>query len=241
MKTRSEARERIAQNILTHGHHVYIVSGGPTPRWAYTIGLSPDAGFELVLAGGTVFLKDDVLGILARLASHTARRDRTTSFVLPRWGAFRLGPVCRAWSERLLLGANDYYRTVVEALQVVPDQSHRTIDVPDLSRPLTRNAVTPWRWLDEPWPYEISKTSEAMTNLETLMGGRVTEAARWEEDYWEVFSGSGEEVNRDDARLVPMGTLLGADPSLEAIARLEIGEALRREPPGDWETWRGSE
>src|SRR5262245_23333877 len=145
MKTPSEALERIAQNIQAHGYHVYVVAGGPAPRWAYTIRLSPKTGFELVLAGGAVYSKDDVLEILRRVVVKVGCDRLVRSIDVPDLDTFRLEPTCENWSNRLLLGANHYYQTTVEALQLVPDRSHRTIDVPDLSRPLARTEATPWR------------------------------------------------------------------------------------------------
>lgn len=240
MKTRNQALEEIAKNIRDHRYHVYIVSGGPTPRWAYTIGLTPKTGFELAFAGGAIFLKDDVLEILHHIVNQINRNELLPSIEVPKRGSFRLSPVCQEWSARLLLGAIDYHQKGVECRQVVPDDAHKSIDVPDLSTPLVRGAATPWRWLDEPWPYAVSAKSEAMTNLKALMGVRVTEGARWEDDYWEVFSGSGEEVSREEGRLVPLGTLLGADPSLEALTRLDVGTAMWRKEDGDWHPWRAS-
>jgi hypothetical protein len=152
-------------------------------------------------------------------------------------GGFPLAMVHPEWATRLLLGAHDFYQASINALQIVPDCSDRTIDVPDLSAPFVSHQATPWRWLEEPWPYRISEKSETMTDRRVLMGERVTEVARWEDQYWEAFSGSGEEVSRDDAFLVPLGTLLGADPTLEAITELTIGTAMWRGEDGNWQPW----
>lgn len=240
MKTpeNGQAREQIGANIRDHGYHVYVVSGGPTPRWAYTIGLRPKLGFELVLAGGAGFLKEDVLEILRYVITGAPRDNPAPSIVVPRRGTFMFGPVCREWGSRLLLGAIDYYQEFVESRQLLPDAAHTTIDVPDLSKPLVAETARSWRWLDDVWPFGVSAKSEVMTNLRALMGERVTEAARWEEGYWEAFAGSGEDVRPEDARLVPLGTLLGADPSAEALTRLPVGAATWRDPDGEWQAWR---
>ena len=75
MMTSHEARERIRRNIATHGHHTYLVSGAPTPRWAYTIGLSPRVGFELILAGASTFSKNEVLEIIGDLAANRLSKN----------------------------------------------------------------------------------------------------------------------------------------------------------------------
>jgi hypothetical protein len=36
---RAKALRLIRRNIDEHGFHIYVVSGGPLPRYAYTIGL----------------------------------------------------------------------------------------------------------------------------------------------------------------------------------------------------------
>jgi hypothetical protein len=65
-----------------------------------------------------------------------------------------------------------YYRGKnVEAYQIVPDESHWTIDVPDLSQPWTQAQAPGWRWLKEEWKYPVSKTSVALTDLPVLRGG----------------------------------------------------------------------
>ncbi|HUS33510.1 MAG TPA: hypothetical protein VMZ53_33640, partial [Kofleriaceae bacterium] len=63
-------------------------------------------------------------------------------------------------------------------------------------------------------------------------------AARWEEDTWEMFAGSGGEIARGDVRVVPVGTLLGNDPSLKRAVELPIGSAIWRDT-GDWKDWDG--
>lgn len=237
MKTRSDALEQIARNIRDHGYHAYVVSGGPMPRWIYTIGLSPSLGYELIFAGGALYPKDEVLRIVQDEVTKAQSDKRFLPNPSPGMDGFQLGSVCPEWAMQLLIGANDFYQTHVAALQILPDQFRRTIDVPDLSAPLAVNQATSWRWLQEPWPYQIPKNAEAMTDLPVLMGARVTEVARWEEGYWEAFSGPSDEVSREDAFLVPLGTLLGADPSLEASTKLDIGKALCRGQAGDWQPW----
>jgi hypothetical protein len=69
---RAKALEQIKHNIEKSGFHVYIVMGaGPTPRFAYTIGLRESLGAELVLAGGLYYENN-----ARRWDSAVARRGR---------------------------------------------------------------------------------------------------------------------------------------------------------------------
>src|SRR5581483_3609393 len=61
---KQRALEQIRENIEQHGYHVYVVSGMQQPRYAYTIGLSPNLGYELVFAGGILFMYNEVAQIL---------------------------------------------------------------------------------------------------------------------------------------------------------------------------------
>ena len=152
-------------------------------------------------------------------------------------GVFTLRNVHVSWAAMLVIGACDYYgRTDVEVLQIVPDREHRTIDVPDLSRPYSVESEPVWRWLTETWSYDIPERSVGVTNLRALQGDPVTEVVRWESDTWELFAGPGTAVTSSDVRRVPLGTLLAADRTLEPATTLGIGEGIWREP-GDW-TWQ---
>jgi len=142
-----------------------------------------------------------------------------------------------------MLGALDYYGVRdIDAMQVVPDERHTTIDVPDMTRLWSAQAEPIWQWLHEPWAYDVPETSTATTNLDALRGARITEVTRWEEGEWEMFAGAGPDVADDDARVVPLGCLLAADPSLAASVKLEIGKGLWREDgDGDWHAWASSD
>src|SRR5215467_6666693 len=70
------------------------------------------------------------------------------------WGIFSFRRVHISWATDLMLGAFDYYRgKSIEAYQIVPDETHWTIDVPDLSQPWSPNQAPGWRWLKEEWKY----------------------------------------------------------------------------------------
>ena len=76
-----------------------------------------------------------------------------------------------------------------------------------------------------------------MTNLLALRGRRIGEAVRWQ-DGWHLYASQEAPVEDEDLRLLPIGALLGADPSLEPVVNLEVGQALwRGGDEGDWESW----
>lgn len=241
---RKQALDQIQGNISRRGHHVYVVSGGATPRFAYTIGVSESIGLELILAGAVFYMKDEVLTIVNDIAAQLkAHRDQKV-FEVAGQGSFTLREVHASWTTALLLGALDYYRVRdVPALQIVPDEAHWTVDVPNLTAPWSATTAPVWRWLHAPWTYPIPTDSTATTDLAALRGERVTEAMRWEEDEWEIFAGDGPDVPKDEIRVVPLGTLLGADESLVPIIKLSRGEGLLRDhdPNSCWRPWRKQE
>ena len=158
---------------------------------------------------------------------------------MPDLGTFTLRQVDPSWSATLLLGALDYYGVkAVVSLQVVPDTAHWTCDLPDLSRPRDPVVEPAWRWLTEPWGLPVPESSTAATNLSALRGCAVTEAMRWEEDRWELFAGAGPDIPREEMREVPLGTLLGADPTLSPVLGLGVGKGMWRDL-GDrvWHPW----
>jgi hypothetical protein len=229
--------ELIGRNIAEHGWHVYLITGAASPRYAYTIGLTGMLGAEIVLAGGSYYSADDVKRIIEAVVE-SVRRSR--SFERPvegsGFGTFGLVKVCDDWARLLLLGAMDYYGVeTLAAYQIVPDAQHSTIDVPDLGKPWETQADPAWKWFRAEWPYAVPRNSVAVTNLAALKGQPITEVTRWEDDQWEMFAGSGTAMNREDARFVPLGVLLGADPSLAAVVDLGKGCGLWREgAEGQW-------
>lgn len=240
--TRDVMLERIRSNIARFGHHVYMVAGKQSPRFAYTIGVSPVKGAELVLAGATIYSNEEVKQVIDAIASNEAANMGGRQLMKVNalnLGVFSLREVDGSWAPILIRGALDYYgRTDVPALQIVPDEDHWTIDIPDLSRPWSKESEPAWRWLTEPWEYGVSDRSVAVTNLDALRGKLVTEAVRWEVNQWELFAGAGPDVPRDDIREVPLGTLLAADPSLNAVVTLEVGKGLWRDPADlIWHNW----
>lgn len=238
--SRTEMLATIRDNIARHGHHIYIIAGGPAPRFSYTIGLRETVGSELVLAGAVFYMSSEVTRIVNHLASQLrAGQALDSGFRVDGLGSFSLRRMHPSWESEMVLGALDYYdATEASAYQIVPDDEHWTVDVPDLARERSVTAEPVWKWISEPWSAPVPRDSRATTNLAALRGGRITEAARWENDQWELFCGPGPDVTEKDMRVVPLGTLLAVDDSLSAVLTLENGEALWREPDvGDWNPW----
>src|SRR5687768_8277110 len=227
----------IRRNIEEAGFHLYIVMQSSVPRFAYTIGLRDSLGAELVLAGAIHYMADDVKQIVPTIREQlNAGASKSSVLPLGRLGFFTLRTADRSWTQLLLLGALDYYGTRdVDALQIVPDERHWTVDIPDMTRPWSAESAPAWRWLREPWTHRVPETSNVTTNLDALRGARITEVTRWGEDEWEMFAGPGPDVRREDARVVPLGTLLGADPTLAPAMDLVIEEGIWRDDEnGDW-------
>lgn len=238
--THQAALESIRANIAQHGHHIYLITGRSCPRFAYTIGLSESHGAELIFAGGSVYDADSIVLILNRLATDLDRQINWHGHHVETdsHGSFSLGKAHQSWSNELMLGALDYYDVPeVLAYQVVPDPEHLTIDVPTMTEPWHPTTSPPWRWLHEQWNYPVPPNSVATTNLQALRGARITEAARWEEDQWELFAGAGPDVPKENVRVVPLGTLLAIDDSLNAVVHLPVGRGLWRDARSEWQRW----
>jgi hypothetical protein len=235
---RKRTLDDIRENIARSGQHIYMVLGGTTPRFAYTIGVSESVSVELILAGAIFYMRDDVEKIILNTVAHLkASRDRKLVEVAGL-GSFTLREIDSSWANELMLGVFDYYqRKDIPALQIVPDQDHWTIDVPNMSVPWSAPQEPVWKWLREPWAYPVRQDSTAVTDLAVLRGERITEACRWEEDEWELFAGAGPDVAKDEMRLVALGTLLAVDPSLEAVVSLAIGTGLWRDASSEWHPW----
>ncbi|MCU1333501.1 MAG: hypothetical protein JWM08_2493 [Candidatus Angelobacter sp.] len=236
---RRAALEQIREHIAKSGHHVYVVAGKATPRFAYTIGVSEWMGVELILAGNLFYSNDEVPPIINEIATQLkAQRDRDV-FEVDEYGSFTLRKVDSSWAAEFMLGAFDYYqKRAIPALQIVPEKAHWTIDVPNMSVPWSATKEPVWQWLHEPWTYPVPEGARAATDLAALRGERVTEAMRWEEDEWEIFVGDGPNIPEDELRMVPLGTLVGADESVVPVVNLAIGEGLLRDDPdSEWRPW----
>ncbi|MFI5783698.1 DUF4262 domain-containing protein [Nocardia sp. NPDC051570] len=232
---RAARLDQIKSDIDKYGFTVTLVPAEAIPRFAYTIGLINPLGFDLLMTGGSFYDQQAVHKIMSVIAA-TLREDPTVRTVdLDTLGSFALRPAHQTWVRQLALGAVDYYENKnVSMMQIVPDSSHVTIDVPNASEPWASEREPVWRWVRESWEHPVPRNSVATTNLAALKGEPITEWMRWEEDAWEMFAGPGPDVAAEDSRVVPLGTLLGADPSLQLAANVGIGT-------GYWRTDRGSE
>ncbi len=241
MTDRNTMLEEIRSNIANDGHHIYLIMGGVSPRFGYTIGVSEVVGFELILAGAAFYSVDNVSQIInavtVRLRSINTWKDLRVE--LESLGTFSLREVDSSWVKKMMFGALDFYNvSEMPALQIVPDQAHWTVDIPNLTQPWSVVDEPAWRWLDEEWEYPVPEQSTAVTNLDALRGESVTEAMRWEEDQWELFAGAGPDVPKEEIREVSLGTLLGVDQSLYPVANLDVGKGLWRDPVElEWHPW----
>jgi hypothetical protein len=240
-----DVKELILSNIKKNGHHLYVVSGkSPLPRYAYTIGLYNQVGFEIMLAGAAFYKIADVVLIfdeIAKVLRHGEINGISLDEVIeiPLLGFFTLRKVQTSWVQKMCLGYYGFYgEQKINVLQIIPDSNHLTSDVPDMSQCFDSNVQLIWMWLEKPWSYNIPENSIAVTNIATLKGKKVTEVTRWEEDNWELFAGNAPDISSDELRPVPLGTLLAIDPTLEAIVNLKIGEGLwRDEKDLIWHEW----
>jgi hypothetical protein len=231
--------ELIRRNIAQAGQHITLVKQSSTPRFAYTIGLSPILGAELLMPGAIIFDAEELYEILNGISKYLKMHPRERQVNIEKFGRFKMVESHASWSAELLLGVLDYFETdTVKGLQVVPDARHLTLDVPDTSLPLNPSKEPVWRWLKEPWVWPVPEDSSAVTNLAALRGEPVTEASRWGLDEWELFAGSGPDTPQDEIRVVPIATLVGPDPSLSKVLSLEVGKSLWREFRQDaWHDW----
>ena len=230
---------KIRTNIKRCGYHVYIIAGKQAPRFAYTIGVSPRVGAEIVLAGAAIYTNSEVKQIIDAMVARPANLTDGAQVDAGHLGCFTIRKVAPSWATHLVLGAIDYYDAPeIRVLQLIPDEDHWTLDVPDLSQPRGADCDPVWQWLTEPWRYTVSDESRAVTNIEALRGECITEVMRWEIDEWEMFAGAGPDVPKADLRVVPLGVLLGADPTLSVVTELEEGKGLWRESNGaEWHEW----
>lgn len=240
MIDRSQALERIKAGIKKEGYFVYLVSSGdsPVPRYAYTIGLSAAGLPELVFAGGAFYEADQVFDILHRHARDQLNRPKPRS--REDVERFESRVVHSSWCPLILEGAMDYFsKEVVVASQLIPPPLTQTLDIPDLSRPWDPAQEPVWKWLTQSWQYSIPPGATAATDLAALRGSKVTEAARWEVDQWELFATAAPNLTEADVRVVPVATLVGIDASVSDAFDLSVGEAIwRAGPDWKWHAWR---
>lgn len=234
----------IRQNIEKSGLHLYSVAGGESPRYLYTIGLFEKLKFELILPGLATVPVRACAHILNTMEEELTGgvSPQELSLELPPFGTFSLGPVHHSWSKPLMLGALDYYNLKeVKAWQVVPDKEHGTIDVPSMAFPFNKDTNPVWQWMDGGWPYSVPSDTHVVADLDMMKGFGASEVMRWEEDEWQMFSRSQQDIPKEEMFPLPLATLIAFDPSLEAILDIEVGTGLYREYEvdriGPWKKW----
>lgn len=236
ISTRNDALALIRRNIARSGFHIYAINGGALPRFVYTIGLRSTLGAELIFGGGVDYDHGDVGKILHSLRMQLATATWDATFEVPRHGVFTLRKIHRSWGQSLLLGAIDYYNVRdVDAYQVVPAAPHATIDVPNMSVPWSPTVEPVWRWMRGRWPYDVPEHSYVIANRPVLQGAPITRAERWGRDEWAMFGGTLA-TRPEDARVIPLGSLLALDPTLRPVIDLPLDGALWRVPSGAWQS-----
>lgn len=239
---REQFLKEIKSNIDNKSFHITVVKSSENPRYAYTIGNLENFGFELILAGSENYLYQDVITIFNKIVMKLNDNPDLgkLSFELANLGIFNLVPVDDSWNNKMILGVYDYYNTnECKSYQILPEQSNRTKDVPDMSREWNSLDMI-WKWLDDSilWEFNIPRNSKVTTEVNVLFGKRITEVMRWEEDDWEGFSRNGEEVDKDDIRIVPIATLIGIDDTLKSIVNLPLEKGFWREDENsEWNDW----
>jgi hypothetical protein len=234
--------ERIKSHINAHGYHVTtVLGGGPSPRFTYTIGLHEKFGFELAFAGGLYYSIEEVLEVIRKFVRRMTPHTNLDLLALriPGLGSFSLQEIKPSWASKILLGVFDFYSLKrIKAFQIIPDNKHWTIDVPNMKAVWNPVAQPIWKWLDNPWRFRVSFESIAITNLDALKGQTITEVLRWEEREWEMFAGAGSDVDKSDLRMVPLGTMLAHDPTLKRVVSLKVGFGMWRDDQGlPWHPW----
>lgn len=168
--------------------------------------------YIVLFCGGGNFSGDDLKLIID--TAYEAKADKNALdqyFEVENCGKFRLQLADESWTKKTMLGVYDYFNTEhIKAYQVVPEEKNKLLDVPNMSDNWDNNDPI-WKWLEKEWPYSVPPRSIAITNFTALKGECITELTRWKVNEWEMFAGAGPDVEEDDIRIVPFGTLLGID------------------------------
>ncbi len=241
MDRKRQFLDLIKSNIDKYEYHITRVISIIEPRYAYTIGLSELLGFELIFAGGIIFLNDDLSLIFSTIVKELGKKKATLDLKISvgTLGIFSLSSVDSSWSELMMLGVFDYYNTEnINAYQIIPDSDHHTLDIPKMSNKFNVLSEPVWQWLVNKWDYAVPENSIAITNIDALKGATITEVARWEDNEWEMFAGAGPDVQKEDIRVISLGTMLGIDRTLFRVLGLAIGEGLWRDTvDSEWNNW----
>jgi len=231
----------VNDKVQSDGYYLSVMQQSTVPRYIHSIGGKDLLGFEIILAGAILFLLDDALFIIRQAINRclNVADPSTLRINLGSFGSFNFARVDQSWTETLFTDAIEYFGDCnFDAFQLLPDTSHTSIDVPRLDIAVAVGREPVWRWLREPWQFQIPEASTAVTNFDALRGYPVTEASRWEPDEWDLFAGSGPDTPDREVRVVPIGTLLAVDETLHPVISLDVGQSLwRDEKGGIWNDW----
>lgn len=232
----------IDNHIKEFSYHITIVKSKVHPRFAYTIGNYRSQNCEFILAGNINFEYEDLKSIFNEvlLNINNIFSNENIKIQTSRFGSFSFIKVHPSWSSRMMLGVYDYYDiNNFPAYQIIPDDNHFTMDIPNMA--IEWSSKQPiWKWLDTNivWDLGVPKDSMVITNVDSLFGKRITEVMRWEENEWEAFTQNGEEIPKENIRIVPISVLLGIDGTLKPILKLDIGKGFfRDEESMEWSDW----
>ena len=241
MYQKNEFLALIRSHINKYGYHVTTVTSTTDPKYSYTIGLSDLFDFELIFAGGIIYLKNELSLIIDTVVEQLKKGNSTTDLKVQvdSLGTFSLADVDASWAKLMMLGVFDFYKVdEIKAFQIIPDASHFTLDIPDMTKAWNASSEPVWQWLNSEWDYLVPKGSIVITNTNALLGQAVTEVARWEDNEWDMFAGAGPDVEKKDMRVVSLGTMLGIDKTLLPAINLAIGAGLwRGSDDSDWNIW----
>jgi hypothetical protein len=231
----------IESHINNYGFHITIVNNIIEPRFAYSIGLREKFNFELIFAGGIYYKKNDLILIFNECVKELKKGEniKDQKITIDTLGTFSFTYVDPSWSKLTMLGVLDYYNTSdINAFQIVPDESHFTLDIPDMSKEWTSSSEPVWQWLGREWDYTVPANSTVVTNIQALLGEPITELTRLDNNEWEMFAGFGPDVKKENVRVVSLGTILGIDKSILPATNLEIGKGLWRDSSdSNWNDW----
>ncbi len=221
----------IGDNIERRGFHITLVSSDTEPRFAYTIGLTEKIGFELVLAGGFLYMANEVGRILNFIGDYLLTEnseDRVIS--VEGYGEFFLSEVHESWNKHMLLGVYDYFDlSEVKSFQIVP-LKNKTVEIPDMSIPYSRELFPIWKYLDDDvdWDFPMPKDSTATVDMDFFYGEKIIRIIHWEVEDWEMFTRGAKEILDSEIRVIPFNVALAIDPTLFPALKLEVEEGLIR-------------
>jgi len=180
MENRKDFLKTIENNISHYGYHITSVISDSQPRYTYTIGLHQCLGFELIFAGGIVYMHNEIFEIIGQIVTTLKIDQNQRMFEVNNYGSFELKNVHKTWTELMALGFYDYYeKKNILALQIIPDVKHITLDVPDMSEEFNVSSQPVWKFLSGHWDYPIKISSKVITDIQFLKGEKITEVMRW--------------------------------------------------------------